>query len=119
MMTDTAPGAALDDERLRELVQRYVALDTERRALVDELDRVKARMRDELGPGRFRCDDVTVSIAPVRRFDPELAMQVIPRELRPLVLREVVDARAAREALPPQLYARCQRDGDTLSVRVA
>jgi hypothetical protein len=80
-----------------------------------KLDSVRAKLRDALEPGRHLVGKFVVTIAPNRRFDPEL----VPVDHRADLLEEVISQQKAKDLLPPLIYERCCIETGRNRVRVS
>lgn len=103
----------LDDD-----VKRYVDLLARKADIDIELDAIKERLRD-LGPGAHMAPcGIAVSIATNRRFNPDLAEQVVPPTLLEQIKTTVIDAKKAKAVLPPAAYEACMSEAGAPRVTV-
>lgn len=72
---------------------------------------IKASIRALVpGPDTYQAGDVALTVSANRRFDAGLAERILPTELLDLCRVSKVDAAAAREVLPPAVYAQCMAE---------
>lgn len=93
-------------ERAAELAAEYLDLTNRQRAIAERLDAVKAELRD-LGAGPHTVGDLTVTVTPSRRFNPDQAARVLPAELLAQITAPAVSSSLAKRILPPALYDAC------------
>lgn len=82
-------------------------------------DELAAALRTTLGRGQFTpsTGGPTLCISPTRRFDANLAEQILPENYLSQVQRTVVDTKLAKEKLPDELYIMCQAESKNDTVR--
>lgn len=107
----------LSDAEIEDIAARLTAALADAAFATQTAAALKAELRDALGATTKDVGPYRISITPTRRFDPDRARTVLPPEWLSAVTREVIDASAAKAALPPTLYAACQSEG-ALAVRV-
>jgi hypothetical protein len=99
----------LSAKDLDALARRWLDLEAERRQLEEEQAGINARLRYALDVGAHdTVSGAKVTVSLNRRFDAERAAEVIPAELRPIVEVTVIDAKKAKEVLPPKLLDACR-----------
>jgi hypothetical protein len=99
----------LSEKDLDGLARRWLELEAACRQMAEEQAGIKARLRYALDVGAHdTVSGAKVTVSLNRRFDAETAEQVIPAELRPIVEVTVIDAKKAKEFLPPKLYEACR-----------
>lgn len=103
-----------------ETVAQLAAITEQIKELTEEADKLKGFLRGDLEPGAYTVDGrPALSITPTRRFDPTLAVTVVPNELLRLITVETIDGKRAKQILPPALYERCQKESPTATVKLA
>lgn len=110
----------LTPAELDDLTARHLALGAQIETLTLERAVVEAKIRDgfDAEVETVAPNGAIVKVYRQRRFDEQLARQVLPAEVLPLLEKRVLDARAVKANVAPALYAACQKESDTLSVRV-
>jgi hypothetical protein len=99
-----------DSTQLDPDVTRYVELDALKANIEIEQAAIKERLR-ELGTGAHVAPcGIAVSVAANRRFNPELAAQVVPPPLLEQIQSLVIDTKKARAILPPTAYDACMTE---------
>lgn len=99
-------------------IAEYVRLDAQRAEIQGKLDEIKARIR-ERGVGQYEGPNgLKVTVTANRRFNPDRAAEILPESLIGSVQRTVVDAKLAREHLPPAVYDACKVEVGEPRVRV-
>lgn len=90
-------------------VLRLIDLQATIKQLEDELDTIKSRIRAH-GPGRV--GQLQVRLIPQRRFSPVVAATVLsPEQIAAIAeTTTVLSGSRAKQALPPDIYARCLYD---------
>lgn len=107
------------DAGTADLVRRLTELNTQITDLTEQTEQIKEKLRANLNVGTYTINNQPViSIKPTRRFSPTRALTVLPTELLNLCQINIVDAKRAREVLPPALYASCQEDTGKPQVRL-
>lgn len=107
------PDAAATVAKLRAVLEQI-------RQLEADADIYKAQLRDALGAGAYTVGGKpALSITPTRRFDAAHAEQILPPQWLDAVRRPVVDAKLAKELLPPALFAACQVESAKPTVKLA
>jgi len=118
----TTPPSSDDtelDATLHELVTRLAHIQTRKAELDEEETQIKTQLVNTLECGTYSVNgQLALSISVGRRFDPALALEVLPPELITLCQATVIDTKRAREVLPPALYAQCQRENSKPTVRL-
>jgi hypothetical protein len=98
-------------EQLTPLAARLAAILAEKAELENAEKAIKTQIRSLVpGPDTYQAGDVALTVSANRRFDPATAERVLPAELLDLCRIAKVDAAAAREVLPPALYAQCMTE---------
>lgn len=124
-MTETLPSTeesdqlAMLDEAAEQTWMKLCAVREQKRQ-IDALEKeLCGQLRAALGRGKFTPPGggPILSIGPTRKFDPTRAEQILPAPQLSLVQRLVVDAKLAKEKLPPELYAICQVESNNDTVR--
>lgn len=107
------------DTDTADLVRRLAELNTHITDLTEQTEQIKEKLRANLNIGTYTINNQpAISIKPTRRFSPTRALTVLPVELLLLCQISVIDAKKAREVLPPALYASCQEDTGKPQVRL-
>jgi len=96
-----------------EAVSRLLDIQDRMSLLDDEAKAIKAWLSGELGEGKHRVGPVTYSIYRSTRFSTRRAADVLPENWLALVSRPSIDAKIARDVLPPELYSACQETTST------
>lgn len=92
-------------------ISRYLHLDEKRQTIADEMDAIKARLRDTLDLGSYPGPgDVTVTLTPNRRFSADRAAELLPDDLLDACRVTTVDAKQAKAVLPPAAYDACMTE---------
>lgn len=108
-MTTTTDTTLTD--RLAPIAAELAAIAADKADLEEREKHLKAQIRDIVpGPDKYAAGDLTITVSPNRRFDAKTAEKVLPPELLDLCRVAKVDSAAAREHLPPALYAQCMAD---------
>ncbi len=97
--------AAVDPNRLDELVKRYADVASHIATLNAELDAIKDELR-AVGTTTAPCG-MSVSVSVNRRFNADRAAEVLPASLLAAVTRPQIDTTLAKAQLPPALYEQC------------
>lgn len=106
-----APDTTTLADRLAPLAAELARLAADKADIEAREKEIKAQIRDLVdGPDTYAAGDLSVVVSPNRRFDPKLAERTLPPELLDLCRISKVDSAAAREVLPPALYAQCMVD---------
>lgn len=107
------------DTTTRDTVARLAALEAQRADIDREITELKTKLAGDLTEGGYTINGKPVlNISVGRRFDPGLAAEVLPAELVALCQATVIDAKRAKDVLPPAIYAQCQRPNDKPTIRV-
>lgn len=101
-MTDTAT-----DQTLAHDLALFTDLQARISQLTEQLDALKGRLRADLGPGDRVAGDYRITITPQRRFSATEAERILDPTLLELCTITAVAAVAAKQVLPPAVYARC------------
>jgi hypothetical protein len=103
-----------------QLVTQLVELNAQISDLTEQAETIKAKLRANLDTGTHTINGrPAVTITPTRRFSTTRAQTVLPTELLTLCQIHVIDAKRAREVLPPALYESCQEITGKPQVRLA
>ena len=96
----------LDQETLTRLAADLADISEHITKLTEEADAIKARIRDGVdGPDTYAAGNLSIIVAPNRRFNDDKALKAIPAELLPLVTtQQVVVDRKKLEVLAPEAY---------------
>lgn len=114
----SAPGQELD-ATFHDLVARLAYLQAHRGSLEAEEAQIKAKLAENHKDGTYTINGKpALSITTGHRFDPTLAVQVLPPELVALCQATGIDSKRAKEVLPPALYAQCQKPSNKPTVQV-
>jgi len=85
-------------------VRRYVELEAAKADIQVELETIKERLRQR-GEGKHTAPcGVRVTVSPNRRFNPQLAADIVPAELIPAIQTTSIDSKKAKAVLPPAMY---------------
>lgn len=110
---ELSPDAAATVAKLAAVLEQIHQLQA-------DAETYKAQLRDTLGSGAYTINgQPAVSITPTRRFDAAHAEQVLPAQWLDTVRRTVVDAKVAKELLPPALFSACQVESGKPTVKLA
>lgn len=114
-MTTTIDGDLADTYRQLRRITNEI---TDLQAIAED---IKARLRAAVPAGsKVEVDgQPAFSVTPNRRFNATTAEHVLPAELLELCKVSRVDAKAAKEVLPPALYAQCMVEVGEPVVRLA
>lgn len=93
-----------------ELAAQWADLEARRTHIVDRQDTIKTQLRELLGVGKHAAGPLTVTVTPQRRFNPDLAREVLPASLLEAITLPTVSTAAAREILAPALYTACMTE---------
>lgn len=89
------------------------------RQLEQDAELFKSQLRAVLTPGAYTVGGrPALTITATRRFNPDQAVKTLPPELLAAVSRMTVDAKLAREILPPGLYQACSVEAGKPTVRL-
>jgi hypothetical protein len=111
------PIAVVLDDRHLEAARELRAIIGEEKALADRKAAAKAVLAEVLTiVGQDAVDEHGEKWATVRagsaRFNGEEAARNLPPAALKMIVREVPDAKLAKDVLPPALYALCVKAGD-------
>lgn len=107
------------DATYHELITRLVHINARITELHEEQDSIKHQLANNLKHGDYTINGkpaFTLSVG--KRFDPNLAAQIIPPQLLPLCQALVIDSTRAKAVLPPTLYEQCQKPNSKPTVRL-
>jgi conjugal transfer/entry exclusion protein len=111
--TELAPDVAATVAKLRATNEQIAQLTA-------DADQYKAQLREALQPGAYTVGgQAAISVTPTRRFNPEHAAAVLPPHLLDAIQRRQVDAKLAKETLPPALYDACSVEVGKATVKLA
>lgn len=118
-----------DPNNQPELSPQVAATVAKLRAILDQIadltvdaELYKAQLREALQPGAYTVGgQAALSITQTRKFSPERAAEMLPPDALAAVTRTVtvVDAKLAKEMLPPALYQLCTAAGGKATVKTA
>lgn len=99
-MTDTNGQVYAD------LAAEYLDLKDRARVIDDRIKQIVAQLRDGLGAGKHPAGDHTVTVTISRRFNPDLAAQVLASnpDLLTACQETVVSSSKAKQVLAPAVY---------------
>jgi len=111
-MTTNQPTVALEvlEDKLTGLAARYTDLTAQRAVIDEELEEIKAAIRDLTpGPDLYAAGDHTVVVAANRRFDEKRALALLPDAVAPLVTYpETRVDKDKLKALAPEVFEQAQ-----------
>lgn len=106
MDTELAPDVAATTEQITQLTA--------------DAETYKAQLRDALPAGAYTVGgQKAISVTPTRRFNPDHAAKVLPPHLLEAIERRMVDAKLAKETLPPALYEACSVETGKPTVKLS
>lgn len=118
-MTTPASGTELDPQTAA-TVAKLRATTEQIAQLTADAELYKAQLRDALRPGAYTVGGQrAISVTPTRRFNADHAARVLPPHLLEAIQRPMVDAKLAKEALPPGLYDACSVEVGKPTVKLA
>lgn len=119
-ITDTPATVELDADTAGVVAQIH-RLNAQAEEIDGEVRALKAVLRQRLAVGQAGVvnGQKVVTLSPNRRFDPELARQVVPSDLIPSISSTSIDSKLAKALLPPALYEAAMREVGDPVVRLS
>ena len=90
-----------DEQQFDADVRRLVQLQDTIKHLSDEADAIKARIREH---GSGQVGELRVTVAPARRFSPQLAVEKLDADQLKEITETVISSTKAKAVLPPMVY---------------
>lgn len=114
---DTQPLVELDTDTAAVITQLH-RLAAAAEEIDGEIRALKAILRERLTVGQAGTvrGEKVVTLSPNRRFDPALALQLVPSDILPSISSTSIDSKLARAVLPPALMDACMREVGELKV---